>query len=318
MALTDTRTGVEAPSRRRRRNPAPFILGAVVLLLIAYYIIVGISGTLQTSTQLPITGDNSASGNYLTLQMNVQNVDLTNRVMQANVLPVPHGDLVGSKPGEVSKNLRIEVYSGGVTTSVVTYPGQSIVDPTSLTLALDRGDTNYPLDTPFANFELSIQNDKTGEAVPFRLSIQNSARPWVLTANVGSARESDNRVLHPVTITGHRDVLSVTLVGFYVLAILLTTLLAVVTIGTALIRKKLEFSNIIWLSATLLSFPALRSAMPAAPPIGTALDYVIFFPCICLIAAMLVWTGAYLLWRESAVLRRLDINDDDKDSAGND
>lgn len=60
--------------------------------------------------------------------------------------------------------------------------------------------------------------------------------------------------------------LSITLVSFYVLAILLTTLMAVVVIGSAILRRKLEFSNVIWLSATLLSFPALRGSMPGAPP----------------------------------------------------
>lgn len=95
----------------------------------------------------------------------------------------------------------------------------------------------------------------------------------------------------------------------------MTTLIAVVTIGIALLGRKLEFSNVIWLSATMLSFPALRSGMPGAPPIGTALDYIVLFPCICLIAAMLVWTGAYMLWRESSVLRRRHLEDQAADAA---
>ncbi|KTR11695.1 DUF4436 family protein [Curtobacterium luteum] len=65
-----------------------------------------------------------------------------------------------------------------------------------------------------------------------------------------------------------------------------------------------------WLSATLLSFPALRSAMPGAPPIGRTLDFVFLFPCPALVAIMFVWTGAHLLWRESRVLRVRTIEDD--------
>ncbi|RLP83814.1 DUF4436 domain-containing protein [Mycetocola lacteus] len=287
-----------------RRNPAPIILGVVVAVLVIYYIIVAFSGVLQSTTKVPISGDNKAtSSDYLTLQMKVQDVDLGNRVIQANVLPIAHGSLLGAKAGEISEGLRIEVSSGGVTTSVVTFPGESVVNPTSVTLALDRGDTAYPFDQPFADFQLSVQEEDTGKAVPFEVDLTNSARPWVLNAHLSDAGVTDGKTLFPITIEGSRDALSITLVGFYVLAILLTTLMAVVTIGSALIKRKLEFSNVIWLSATMLSFPALRSAMPGAPPIGTTMDFLILFPCLCLVAGMLVWTGAHLLWRESSLLR---------------
>ncbi|QPZ39164.1 DUF4436 family protein [Paramicrobacterium chengjingii] len=295
----------EAPPPKKRRNPAPWILSIAVVLLIVYYILVSVSGALNLSATVPFSGSNTAtSANYLTLQMKVQDIDLTNRQLQANVLPVPHGTLVGDKAGEMSRSLRIEVASGGVTTSVVTYPGESIVDPTALTLSLDRGDSTYPLDEPYANFQLSVRDEQTGEPIPFVVDLENSARPWILAGTIGDANIDADGVHYPVSLDGHRDVLSIALVAFYLLAILLTTLMAVVTIGSALLRHKLEFSNVIWLSATMLSFPALRSAMPGAPPIGTALDFIVLFPCIALVAVMLVWTGGYMLWRESTILRR--------------
>lgn len=294
----------EAASRSPR-NPAPWILGAAVALLALYYVLVGVSGLLNASTKVELAGTpKPASENYLTLQMKVQEVDLTNRVMIANILPIPHGDLTGDKAGEMSESLRIEISSGGVTTSVVTYPGESIVDPTSMTLTLDRGDSAYPFDRPFANFQLSVRDDDHNRSVPFVVEMDNSARPWVLTGTIATPTDTTTQRHQSVTLDGSRDPLSITLVSFYILAILITTLMAVVTIGSAILRRTLDFSNVIWLSATMLSFPALRAAMPGAPPIGTALDFIVLFPCICLIAIMLVWTGGYLLWRESSVFRR--------------
>jgi hypothetical protein len=307
--MTDT-TEATAPAKRKRRNPAPIILIVAVVLLAVYYVVIAATGALKTTTTVPVSGSNDRTGTYVTLRMSVQDVDLSNRVMQANVLPIPHGDLVGEKAGEIADPLRIEVSSGGVTTSVVTFPGQSVVDATSLALTLDRGDTSYPFDQPFANFQLSVQNDESGEAVPFQVDMSNSARPWVMQADRGAGEEQNNRTLVPMQIDGHRDTLSVVIVSFYILAILFTTLMAVVTIGSAILRRKLEFANVIWLSATLLSFPALRSAMPGAPPIGTTLDFVFLFPCLALVAIMFVWTGAYLLWRESKVLRARTLDDD--------
>lgn len=294
----------------RRRNPAPYIIAVVGIILLGYYIAVGVAGVLDSSARVPLQGVERVSGDHLTLQLRVQDVDLTNRVIQANVLPVPHGDYVGAKAGEMSRSLRIEVSSGGVTTSVVTYPGESIVDPTAMSLALDRGDSAYPLDRPFARFQLSVTDDETGDAVPYDIVMENSARPWLLSGQVDENGGAGGAGTQTVTLDGARDVLSIALVAFYVLAILLTTLIAVVTIGSAILRRTLDFSNVIWLSATLLSFPALRSAMPGAPPIGTALDFLILFPCISLIAGLLVWTGVYLLWRESSVLRSRHLDDE--------
>jgi len=303
--MTDT-----AP--KKRRNPAPIILAVVGVVLVVYYVVVSFSGVLDANTEVPISGDNETSdSNYLTLRMSTQDIDLTNRVVEANVIPIPHGSLVGDKSGEISRNLRIEVSSGGITTSVVTFPGESIVDPTSLTLSLERGDSAYPFDTPYADFQLSVQDDETGRAVPFVIELNNSARPWVLAGHRGADIAEGERTLVPVTIDGSRDLLSITLVSFYVLAILLTTLMAVVIIGSAIIRRKLEFSNVIWLSATLLSFPALRGSMPGAPPIGTAMDFIVLFPCLVLIAGMLLWTGIYMLWRESTVLRRRTLEEEE-------
>lgn len=285
-----------------RRNPAPIILACVLVVLAAYYAIVAWSGVLTASTVVPLTGVNEAgSRSYVTLKMTVSEIDLTNRVMDATVMPVPHGALVGPKPGEISGHLRIEVSSGGETTSVLTFPDESIIDPTSLSLLLDRGDTAYPFDEPFADFRLRVVDDETGEPVPFVIDFSSSARPWQLSGIVGATDDGGHV---PLTVHGARDPLSIALVLAYVLTILVTTLMAVVIIGSAILNRTLDFSNVIWLSATLLSFPAMRTAMPGAPPIGTALDFIVLFPCLALVAVMLLWTGAHLLWRESTVLRR--------------
>jgi hypothetical protein len=298
-----------------RRNPAPYLLGTVVVLLAAYYAVLGATGALRTSIDVPVTGAAPAAGgaDFVTLQLRVQDVDLTGRVIQADVLPVPHGSLAGRMPGEMTRGLRIRIARGGETTAVATFPQRSVVDPMALSFPVDRGDAAYPFDRPFADFALSVQDDATGATVPFELELSNSARPWALSATLGEPRIQDDVATYPVTIDGHRDPLNITLVGFYVLAIAMTTVIAVVTIGSAILRGALEFSNIIWLSATMLAFPALRSAMPGAPPIGTALDFVLFFPCMCLVAAMLLWTGVHLLGRERGVLRRLRPSHDDRE-----
>lgn len=288
-----------------RRNPAPVILLSCLVLLVGYYAVLLATGALSVSTTVPIENDKTPTeSDYVTLQMKLQEVDLSNRVLRTTVLPAPHGALVGRKSGEMTKSLRIEIASGGATTTVVTFPGRSIIDPTLVDVAIDRGDTAYPFDQPFVDFTISVQDDRTGEAVPFALDLEDSAHPWVLTATLGTASTEGTQSVFPVQLQGHRDSLTIALVLFYVAVILLTTMIAVVTIGSALVNRVLEFSNVIWLSATMLAFPTLRSVMPGAPPLGTVLDYIVFFPCVCAVAAMLLWTGTHLVCREGSVLVR--------------
>lgn len=288
---------------RGRRNPAPFILLACIVLLLGYYAVLAATNALSASTTVSIENqDNPTESDYVTLQMKLLDVDLSNRVLRASVIPTPHGSLVGRKPGEMTQSLRIEVASGGAATSVLTFPSQSIIHPASVDLEVDRGDTAYPFDRPFVDFTISVQDDRTGKVVPFTLDLEDSAHPWVMTATRGEPRAEGTQSVVPIQLDGHRDRLTVTLVLFYVGVILLTTLIAVVTIGSALVNRALEFSNVIWLSATMLAFPTLRTVMPGAPPLGTALDYVVFFPCVCAVAVMLLWTGTHLLRREGAVL----------------
>jgi hypothetical protein len=303
---TDSSPEADDASTRLRRNPAPYVLGAVITVLALYYVVLWATGALRTSIDVPVDAATpTTSRDYVTLQLRVQDVDLTRRVIEADVLPLAHGALAGRMTGEMRQGLRIGIARGSETTSVVTFPRRSVVDPMAVTLPVDRGDAAYPFDRPFTDFVLSVQDDATGAAVPFEVQMSNSARPWALSAVIAQPDVRDGVPTYRVTVDGHRDPLNITLVAFYVLAMLMTTVIAVTVIGSAILRGALEFSNIIWLSATMLAFPALRSAMPGAPPIGTALDFVLFFPCMCLVAAMLLWTAVHLLGRERGLLRRL-------------
>ena len=63
--------------------------------------------------------------------MRTEDVDLTNRVLQASVLPSPRS--AGRQPnGRDVQGVRIEIVSAEQTTSVVTFPGRSVLDPTAV------------------------------------------------------------------------------------------------------------------------------------------------------------------------------------------
>ncbi len=52
--------------------------------------------------------------------------------------------------------------------------------------------------------------------------------------------------------------------------------------------KRIEATIFSWLGAMLFAFPALRSAVPGAPPIGAAIDYFAFFWAETMVALCLL------------------------------
>ena len=96
---------------------------------------------------------------------------------------------------------------------------------------------------------------------------------------------------------GERDELTIALVLLQLATIVLSTIIALIVVAVAITRRRVELAVVIWLGATLIAVPALRNAMPDAPPIGTRIDYLVLFPCMAVIAGSLLMTALLLLVR---------------------
>lgn len=74
-----------------------------------------------------------------------------------------------------------------------------------------------------------------------------SLRPWIVAVAAQGIERQNAVDQHLYRLEASRDPLSATLVVFNLVAILLTTLMAVVTVGRAILNKELGFANVIWL-----------------------------------------------------------------------
>ena len=90
-------TSTHERPRHGRTNPAPIAILTAILLLGVYYVLVVASGTLRGTTEVPVAGQKTLHGDYVTLVMTVQEVDVTGRQVQATVLPVADGRAIREK-----------------------------------------------------------------------------------------------------------------------------------------------------------------------------------------------------------------------------
>lgn len=274
----------------RRIHPVLYVLAAGVVLLAAYYAVVLASGAPKTSTDVPTTSNLGDNGS-IRVDVRVDQIDTSRQTMQLFLQPVPLNDSVRSSGGELAEDLRIEVRGSGLAPASFTFPANSTIDEVSTRVALDSGPESYPFDKPTTDFRLLVANDQSGEAIPARARVTNTTGTFDMKADVAAVRGEDIAI----NLRAERDTLTIALVVLQLATIVLATIIALVVILIAIARRTVELSVVIWLGATLIAIPALRNAMPDAPPIGTRIDYLVLFPCIAIIAAALALAALMLV-----------------------
>lgn len=299
-ASVQTNRSRRAPVRVRSaqvalKHPGRRLLAALGLLLLLYYLAYGLLSNNRPNTAVDVKGGSAltTSADNVALHLRVTAVDPPSRTMDVEMRPVASGRYASSTPGELAQPVRVQMFSSGAPATSASFPNDSIVDAVTVQMPLSSSVQSYPLDSPQSNVRLQVVNDKTDAVIPASLVLQNAATPWLMSASVSA---SGGQLL--TSINAHRSNLSILLTIFQLLAIVATTMIAVSTVGSALLARTVDFSKVIWLSATLIAFPALRSSMPGVPPIGTTMDFLFFFPCVCIIAAALVWTTLEVAWKE--------------------
>jgi hypothetical protein len=94
---------------------------------------------------------------------------------------------------------------------------------------------------------------------------------------------------------GARRSSSVLIMAFGLMPVLgLLVVVNVAMVVRAIRLRKVEFTTLAALAATLFAIPGIRNGMPTTPPVGTLADFLVFFWALmiiglCLVAAALSW-----------------------------
>ena len=158
------------------------------------------------------------------------------------------------------------------------------------TLAMTNGDVgDYPWDAYVARLLVSAYQLNSNDTVRkhFPVDVRFTSRPFGFTADAKTEPSDFSGTL--VRLDVHRSS-PVRLFGTFGFALILLLGLGAGVAGFSVIveRRLVEFPYLFFCATLLFSFPALRGALPGAPPIGALADYLAFFWGIGLVAVTLL------------------------------
>jgi hypothetical protein len=247
---------------------------------IAYYPVLRLYHSEAERTKTPLVAGDAEHPDHLTVQASVLAVDPAKNEMSVRLQFEPQGALVAGDKFSLTRDLTLYVDCASGSQERVFKKGKPM-SPTDVTIGLYDGfPTEYPFDTYEADLDVLVssstkQGDESAESIPVVTE---------LTTNVPGFRVQPK--VDPKSLDGGAFVSidvarSATTVFFAVFVMIAMWLLALSVLSWALavlIRgRRIEATLFGWVGAMLFAFPALRNAVPGAPPIGCMSDFVAFF-----------------------------------------
>lgn len=202
-------------------------------------------------------------------------IDAVNESMQVRVSIMP---LSVVKVTIADRDFLLTIQRGGQVEHVQIRAGQPLPEVAS-SLDLHEGDVrDYPLDRYMSSMTLAASEraqDGTDHPLPIHVTAWEGVLGFDVKAKSISSQQSDELQLQfAVARTG-----AVSFFGAAMYGAMLVTMLCALTIGSLVFVgiRRIEVALIGALGAMIFALPALRNALPGAPPLGIRADTFIFF-----------------------------------------
>jgi len=248
----------------------------LAVLLIGCAVIYGIilarfdlSGPSETELGAP------AGQARVNLYLQPVQVDTANESMLIRISVVPLSD---AKVTIADRDLLLKILRGKQEEHVAIRAGQSLPE---VTYDFDLHDGNvrdYPLDRYLSLMTLAA-SEKTQDGAERSLPIHVTAWEGVLgfdvmAKSIGTQQSDELRLQFAVSRTG-----AVSFFGLAVYGAMLVVMVCALTIGSLVFLgiRRIEVALVGALGAMIFALPAVRNALPGAPPLGVRADILIFF-----------------------------------------
>jgi len=265
--------------KRPHARFSPLLRGRVLMLavlLIGCAVIYGIilarfdlSGPSETELGAP------AGQARVNLYLQPVQVDTANESMLIRISVVPLSD---AKVTIADRDLLLKILRGKQEEHVAIRAGQSLPE---VTYDFDLHDGNvrdYPLDRYLSLMTLAA-SEKTQDGAERSLPIHVTAWEGVLgfdvmAKSIGTQQSDELRLQFAVSRTG-----AVSFFGLAVYGAMLVVMVCALTIGSLVFLgiRRIEVALVGALGAMIFALPAVRNALPGAPPLGVRADILIFF-----------------------------------------
>jgi len=257
-----------SPLRGRVLMLAVLLIGCAVIygIILARF---DLSGPSETELGAP------AGQARVNLYLQPVQVDTANESMLIRISVVPLSD---AKVTIADRDLLLKILRGKQEEHVAIRAGQSLPE---VTYDFDLHDGNvrdYPLDRYLSLMTLAA-SEKTQDGAERSLPIHVTAWEGVLgfdvmAKSIGTQQSDELRLQFAVSRTG-----AVSFFGLAVYGAMLVVMVCALTIGSLVFLgiRRIEVALVGALGAMIFALPAVRNALPGAPPLGVRADILIFF-----------------------------------------
>ena len=202
-------------------------------------------------------------------------IDAVNELMQVRISVVPLSD---AKVTIADRDFLLTIQRGGQVEHVQIQAGQLLPEIT-FGFDLHEGDVrDYPLDRYVSLMTLAASEraqDGNEESLPIHVTAWEGVLGFDVKAkSIFSQRSEELQLQFAVSRTG-----AVSFFGVAMYGAMLVMMLCALIIGSLVFVgiRRIEVALIGALGAVIFALPALRNALPGAPPLGVRADIFIFF-----------------------------------------
>ncbi|HEY9345441.1 MAG TPA: DUF4436 family protein [Inquilinus sp.] len=205
-------------------------------------------------------------------------VDPVNDSLRMRISVTPDPSLAAAMTATADHDFLIKIRRGKQVEHVQIGAGQPLPE---ITFDFDLEDGNvrdYPLDRYVSAMTLAASEpsqDGTGASLPIRVTVWEGLLGYTVKAQQATAQNAgDLELQFEVRRTGPVSFFSIAIYGaMTVMALCALVIGALVFVGT----RRIEVTLVGALGAVIFALPALRMALPGAPPLGVRLDVLVFF-----------------------------------------
>lgn len=270
--------------RRRRFGRWLVILWVALVVLVVCLTLASRNKTeTQNTTPKTYVSNSSDTTNYVAITAQVLDVDPTSDQMQVRITLRPVGSYARTD-GTLAVPLQLNV--DGVPGGQDSFEAGHSPVPVESTLSLVGDLGQYPFDSYTSSLVVEVSRPNSTKLIPIRLTTTGGQRDWAIAPSASAIRNGNALT---TTIGVRRGNASI---GFAMFELVLMAILAAIALAitytTVIVGRPLEFSYFTWLGALIFALPAVRSALPGNPPIGTLGTVIFFFPALATVTVCML------------------------------
>lgn len=184
----------------------------------------------------------------------------------------PKAGRIVQKSGQLSQELTLDVDAGENPLNH-TFKANTPMTPWTIQVNIDAGDI---LDYPFDHYVAALNINARSGTEPIKLVAVLDHVPHGLTAHMEDEASKSGTLGLSLTVKRSPTIMFVIFLSVMSLS-LVTISACTVAYHVVANGRKIEFGMMVWTAALLFVVPTVRNALPNSPPMGSFIDFAVFF-----------------------------------------